>query len=341
MTPGTTVPPTPRAGTSGGGTPQEVEIEGKERKGGDQDPEKTAVPTPISASTIIPPRTKVLDHIKVDLENKDVTIQSEKRSTSRRFPWRKQREPVAVEEEHEKVKLTLADVNPGPAMWQIVKKPNNVLAILSSGLLFGAQYTISFTAAVTFAEPPYNYSPLKVGLFLLSFGGGNVLGSILGGRYSDYVLQRLKRKNGGVGEPEMRLKSALGAGPVMVASFLVYAWTADQKTNVAGPAVALVFGGFTIMAIYASTLAYIVDANPGRSSSAISCNSMARGITACVFSFIALPIRNAIGDGGLYTLISGLLVVSCLGFFVLIKKGRKWRDPEWSFRGRKEKSSEV
>lgn len=82
---------------------------------------------------------------------------------------------------------------------------------------------------------PYNYSPLKVGLFLLSFGqfsylsvlvtmltdpltyyqfiipgGGNVLGSILGGRYSDYILQRLKRKNGGQGEPEMRLQSALG-----------------------------------------------------------------------------------------------------------------------------------
>jgi len=37
------------------------------------------------------------------------------------------------------------------------------------------------------------------------------------------------------------------AMPVMVASFLVYAWTTDQKTNVAGPIVALVFGGFSIM----------------------------------------------------------------------------------------------
>lgn len=52
-------------------------------------------------------------------------------------------------------------------------------------------------------------------------------------------------------------------------------------------------------------------------------------------------VQNAIGDGGLYTLISALLVVSCLGFFVLIKKGKKWRDPEWSFKGRKEKLSEA
>lgn len=132
VTPGTTVPPTPKAGTSNGGTPQEVEIDAKDRNATDNDPEKTAVPTPISASTIIPPNPKPIDHIKVDLENKDIAIRSEKRILSQRLPWNK-RKTAVVEEEHEKVKLTLADVNPGPAMWQIVKKPNNVLAILSSG----------------------------------------------------------------------------------------------------------------------------------------------------------------------------------------------------------------
>jgi hypothetical protein len=100
--------------------------------------------------------------------------------------------------------------------------------------------------------------------------------------------------------------------PVMIASFLVYAWTSDKKTNVAGPIVALVFGGFSLMSaedvlcritsiadiylrhprvIYASTLAYLVDANPGRSSSAIACNSFFRGTFAFVASQVALPIR--------------------------------------------------
>lgn len=153
VTPGTTVPPTPvaRVGMEGGGTPDEVEVELEDRKGRDQDPEKTMVATPISASTIIAPQSKATDHIKVDLEKKEITIKSERRSLAQRMPWSK-RKTATVEEEHEKVKLTLADVNPGPAMWQILKKPNNVVAILSSGLLFGAQYTISFTAAVTFAE---------------------------------------------------------------------------------------------------------------------------------------------------------------------------------------------
>lgn len=39
------------------------------------------------------------------------------------------------------------------------------------------------------------------------------MGSILGGRYSDMVLRKLKEKNRGVGEPEMRLKSTVPGEP--------------------------------------------------------------------------------------------------------------------------------
>ncbi|KAJ9107473.1 hypothetical protein QFC21_000926 [Naganishia friedmannii] len=168
--------------------------------------------------------------------------------------WQK----AKVQEEDENsipVRLSLKDVNPLPAMWHILKRPNNFLGVVCSGGLFAVQYTIAFTGAVLFAEPPYNYSALKVGLALLSFGGGNVVGSILGGRYSDIMLRRLKKKNGGVGEPEMRLASTtpaedqprLEAMFIMLPSLLVYAWTANFKTNVAGPLIALFFNGFSIM----------------------------------------------------------------------------------------------
>lgn len=44
-----------------------------------------------------------------------------------------------------------------------------------------------------------------VGVVLLSFGVGNCIGSIGGGRWSDMVLKKLKAKNGGKGEPEVSL----------------------------------------------------------------------------------------------------------------------------------------
>jgi len=54
--------------------------------------------------------------------------------------------------------------------------------------------------------------------------------------------------------------------------------------------------------IYASALAYIVDAYPGRSSEAVATNSCFRGISAFVFIEAAVPLRDSIGDGGLSSL---------------------------------------
>lgn len=70
------------------------------------------------------------------------------------------------------------------------------------------------------------------------------------------------------------------------------------------------------MVIYSSVLAYLVDANVGRSSSAIACNSLFRGFFAFLMTEIALPIRSAIGDGGLVSPFSRdvscrTLVLSC------------------------------
>lgn len=165
-----------------------------------------------------------------------------------RLPWARKQATID-DPEHVPVKLTIADINPLPAMYHVLKKPNNLLAVLCSGLLFACQYTISFTAAVTFAEAPWSYSPLKIGFVLLAFGGGNVLGSVLGGRYSDFILRRLKAKNAGVGEPEMRLRSTTNAMLLVVPSFMVYAWTCQERTNIAGPLVALTVAGFTIMCV--------------------------------------------------------------------------------------------
>lgn len=89
---------------------------------------------------------------------------------------------------------------------------------------------------------------------LFSFGFGNITGSILGGRLSDFVLARLKTRNGGVSVPEvrlvtcllpyqflgsaltptlpqMRLKAMFPAMPFMVASFLTFAWTSEEKVS--------------------------------------------------------------------------------------------------------------
>lgn len=79
---------------------------------------------------------------------------------------------------------------------------------------------MNYTCARTLSDK-YGYNALKIGLVLLSVGlgkscvyssywkkhidqrAGSMFGSIIGGRWSDYVFVKLKAKNGGVSHAEV------------------------------------------------------------------------------------------------------------------------------------------
>jgi hypothetical protein len=53
------------------------------------------------------------------------------------------------------------------------------------------------------SSAPYDYNALMIGVTLLSFGIGNIVGSIAGGQWSDISLRRQKEARGGVMVPEV------------------------------------------------------------------------------------------------------------------------------------------
>ncbi|KAG2089038.1 major facilitator superfamily domain-containing protein [Suillus discolor] len=223
------------------------------------------------------------------------------------------------------VKLSIADVNPFPPYISILSRKNNFVILIPSGLIFAFSFSIAYTCARTLSMY-YNYDALKTGLVLLAYGIGSVTGSILGGRWSDRTLARLKAANGGVSFPEMRLESTKVAMVWLPLSVIGYAWVCQERVNVAAICVMLFLAGFLSIWIYTSTLAYIVDANTGRSSTAVATNSSFRGLSAFVAAEIAVPLQDSIGDGGLYTLWAGLLVIADCIILLVLYKGREWRE---------------
>ncbi|KAF9234682.1 MFS general substrate transporter [Melanogaster broomeanus] len=224
------------------------------------------------------------------------------------------------------IKLSLADVNPFPPYLRILSRRNNVAILIPSGLLFAFSFTITYTCARTLALY-YDYDALRTGLVLLAYGIGSILGSILGGRWSDRTLARLKAANGGlVSLRRMRLESTKIAMWFLPPSLVGYAWVCQERVNVAAICVMLFLAGFFSIWIYASTLAYIVDANTGRSSIAVATNSSFRGVSAFVAAEIAVPLQDALGDGGLYTLWAGLMVIAQLLILLVLYRGKQWRE---------------
>ncbi|KAI6129671.1 MFS general substrate transporter [Pisolithus croceorrhizus] len=233
--------------------------------------------------------------------------------------------PIATVEDGKDITLSFADVNPFPPFFNILRRKNNVVILIPSGLLFAFGFSITYTCARTLSLY-YNYDALKTGLVLLSFGIGSMLGSILGGRWSDRTLARLKAANGGVSFPEMRLESTkiamLGLPPAVIG----YAWVCQERVHVAAMCIMLFLSGFFSIWIYSSTLAYVVDANTGSSSSAVAANSSIRGASAFVAAEVAVPLQDAIGDGGLYTIWAGLMLFAELVILLVIYRGKQWRD---------------
>ncbi|RDX46518.1 vacuolar DHA amino acid exporter [Lentinus brumalis] len=224
----------------------------------------------------------------------------------------------------EDIKLSLADVNPAKPIIHVLRRMNNLVILVTSGLIFGFTYCVSYTCSRTLANT-YGYNALQIGLVLLAFGVGSLVGSVFGGRYSDHVFRKLRARNGGTSQPEMRLESTMVFMPFFPASVIAYGWVCERHVNVAAICVMLFLSGLFSICIYTSTLSYVVDANNGRSSSAVATNSAFRGGTAFIAAELAVPLQNAIGDGGMYSLWAGLILLSELLILLVWWKGGAWR----------------
>lgn len=115
-------------------------------------------------------------------------------------------------------------------------------------------------------NPRFNLtSPVASGLFYLAPGLGCVVGSLLGGRYSDYVVQKSKAKRNGRFVPEDRLRAGLlSTGTLLPLGMLLYGWPVEYKVGgIAVPVIGLFLSGagqmtgFTALNTYCRGLNYL------------------------------------------------------------------------------------
>ncbi|KAJ7628112.1 major facilitator superfamily domain-containing protein [Mycena rosella] len=235
-----------------------------------------------------------------------------------------EKEPVGVVENLKATDLEKQDAAPDVAaalpvikltMRDVLRRTNNLVILLPPvRLMFAFNFVVVYSASRTL-ESAYGYNALKVGLVLLSFGLGNLGGSIFSGRWSDKTLAWLKAANGRVSDPEMRLKSTALGLCLLPPSVLVFGWVSEKRMHVAA------------IWAYTSTLAYIVDANNGPSSTVVATNSAFRGISAFVCGVeVAVPLQDSVGDGWQYTIWAGLLVLVGLLVLLVVRKGGAWRE---------------
>lgn len=190
---------------------------------------------------------------------------------------------------------------------------------------------MNISITYSFSHPPYNYGSSIVGYPLhhvasnkrfLYLGNslGYLIGSLIGGRWSDRVFVRNAGKHGGQLEAEGRFGINSWVGAIMYPlGILMYGWTIDTGLFVVVPEIGTFFFGLGMMIAFSTTTTYLIDAVPGRSSSAVAMNNLIRNILAAVGAIIGEPMIEVLGNGVLFSILAGVGLASSAFIWAIIR----------------------
>lgn len=151
-------------------------------------------------------------------------------------------------------------------------------------------------------------------------------GSILSGRYSDYILRKLRESKGKDNvNPELRLRAGFPSFILIPVGLIIYGWTTEKRVGVYGPFIGLFTFACGQMWGITPASVYLVDSKPCRSASALAINNFVRYITAAIVAIFSTSSVRALGTGVLYTIIAGINIANIGLLTLVLLYGKKWR----------------
>src|SRR5271155_5784870 len=87
---------------------------------------------------------------------------------------------------------------------------------------------------------------------------------------------------------------------------IAYGWTVEQQTFVVFPEISTFFSGLGMIIVFSTVMTYLVDAVPGRSSSAVALNNLIRTTLGCIGVLVGNPLIDALGNELLFTILGSV-----------------------------------
>ncbi|KAH3674248.1 hypothetical protein WICMUC_003406 [Wickerhamomyces mucosus] len=205
--------------------------------------------------------------------------------------------------------------------------PPVCLSISFSAISFGILYLVNMTLEYEYSRDPYNWKSLYVGFAYIPNSVSYIIASIFGGRWTDYLLKQYKAKHNGFYAPEARLSyNILSAVITFPIALMILGWCFQYHTFWVTPLVGTAIFGYASMMTIGPTVTYLVDTLPGRGSTGVALNNLVRMIMATLAVFIVEPLINAIGPGPMFSLMTGIVLVSSSVLLIIKLRGTYWRE---------------
>ncbi|KAJ1739094.1 hypothetical protein LPJ78_005298 [Coemansia sp. RSA 989] len=229
-------------------------------------------------------------------------------------------------------RLGLKDNNPlldiATARYPVV-----ALSMFHFAMLFGTYFT-NATAQPLAYEGIYNLSQGMSGLCFLASGVGCVMGSTGGGRVTDLLLRRYRRKLEAQADndecrenlPTIPAEARLGAMWVGSGMFLcavvICGWLLENRLSLAGVLVTQFFIGFGMAFTFQSLGGYLIDVFPMRSARITGVQNFWRSVWAAVIVQLFPTMHSNIGWGWSYTVMFFLTLTSLTLMQIVVFRGQ-------------------
>ncbi|KAL7315116.1 hypothetical protein PS15m_006610 [Mucor circinelloides] len=193
------------------------------------------------------------------------------------------------------------------------------LVAIEIGFCFGTMFTLE-TLIPDLYFTNYGFDSWQTGLSFIGAGLGNVLGSIVSGRLSDYLLIRSSKKRGGNSKAEDRLTLNAWPGGFILIPFgvLLFGWSIMAGFSVWPAIIGFSILCFGMSQVYTAGSAYLVDSIPGKGASVTAACNFFRMTIAAILSFVSPIMGSALSIGYVCILLASLNVVG-MSLLVFIK----------------------
>ncbi|KAI0125589.1 major facilitator superfamily domain-containing protein [Xylariales sp. AK1849] len=193
--------------------------------------------------------------------------------------------------------------------------------------MFGTLYMF-FGAFFYIFPTTYGFTVVQSGLVFLAIAFGCLLGTAIVG-LCDKFLYRPKAQHHPPHQmpPEYRLYPAMIGSICLPISLFWFGWTARSDINPAVPIIAVVFFGTGNIALFISTMQYMVDIyHLSNVASASSANGLARYGFAAAFPFFCIQMYQTLGTGWASSVLGFVSLALLPVPWVLFKYGKRIRN---------------
>ncbi|CAG8680044.1 32467_t:CDS:2 [Gigaspora margarita] len=212
------------------------------------------------------------------------------------------------------------------ATLKLLGYPNFVLTAIYMSIVVSMITLQNISVSRNLSARSYHLLPSSIGLLFIAPTLGCSLGSAIGGKYSDFVLQKARKNGVEIICPEMRIKSATPGALMVPCSYLVFGWLLIINFNIYVLMILWFVAVFGSYIIYSSLSPYLIDVCPGLSASAIALSYCMRLSMAGVISIFGSLMEDFLGTGWYYTLIFVMCFLPTFFLVLVYFNGNRWKE---------------